>query len=131
MFGGRRRRRAEIQQVGHGYRTLVGEGPPTVQDLLVTGVLVGGESFFLIHVCLGMFVCGLLVCNPACDAMFEIPPFFNLGTAVAFAAAVPVLRLTYTLVVRGRRVREDGPAAMRKDSSVQAGSGAFDIWGPL
>ena len=81
MFGGRRPRKAEIQQVGHGYRTLVREGPPRVQDLLATGVLAGGESYFLIHVYYGMFVCGLSVYNPACYGMFEIPPFFNLGTA--------------------------------------------------
>jgi len=118
VFGGRRPRKAEIPQVGHGYRALDGEGPPTVQDLLVTGVLVGGESFFLIHVYCGMFVGGLSVYNPACDAMFEIPPFLNLGTAVVLAAAVPVLGLTCALVVRGRRLREDGPASMRKDSSV-------------
>jgi len=113
-----RPRKAEIQQVGHGYRTLVGEGPPRVQDLLATGVLVVGESFFLIHVYCGMFVCGLSVYNPACYGIFEIPPFFNLGAAVAFAAAVPVLGLTCALVVRGGRLREDGPAPMRKDSSV-------------
>ena len=118
MFGGRHPRKAEIQQVGHGYRTLIGESPPTVQDLLATGVLVGGESFFLIHVYCGMFVCGLLVYNPACDAMFEIPPFSSLGTAVVLAAAVPVLGLTYALMVRDRRFREDGTAPMRMDSSV-------------
>jgi len=118
VFGGRRPRKAEIQQVGHGYRTLVGEGPPRVQDLLGTGVLAGGESLVLIHVCYGMFVCGLLVHNPACYGIFEIPPFSSLGTAVVLAAAVPVLGLTCALGVRRRRLREDGPSPMRKDSSV-------------
>ena len=86
--------------------------------LLVTVVFVGGESYFLIHVYYGMFVCGLLVYNPACDAMFEIPPFSSLGTAVVLAAAVPVLGLTCALGVRRRRLREDGSSPMRKDSSV-------------